>query len=240
MNHLLKIIRFYKLLKDDDLNAVNQIILIKDTQRKQIEINDLLFIYHLPNKTDECIYCLDWLYKEKLPLITIEINEVYYYIKQRVNPILNSHFEIINLSHTKGLFDIYNLKIINDFFPSFMILYNPVFHTHYDLGLIESPIIKKDGNSFYNNVYLVDWYLQTFLIKEREFELIKEEYIGFRKKYNYKNMSYLFFKRSNYFYLYFIVHKPDITPFEAIGYFTYFEEKESFLRLYSKAKEKLI
>ena len=102
MNHLLNIIRFYKLLKDDDLNAVNQIILIKDTKRKQIEINDLLFIYHQLDETSKCIYCLECLYKEKLPLITIEINEIYYYIKQRVNPILNMHFEITNLSHTTG------------------------------------------------------------------------------------------------------------------------------------------
>ena len=49
-------------LKDDDLNAVNQIILIKDTERKQIEINDLLFIYHQPDETLKCIYCLECLY----------------------------------------------------------------------------------------------------------------------------------------------------------------------------------
>ena len=121
-----------------------------------------------------------------------------------------------------------------------MIVFNPDFHLHYDLGLIESPIMKNDGNIFYNNVYLVDWHLQTYLIKEREFDLIKEEYIAFTRKYNYKNITYLFFKMSNYFYLYLIIHNTTISPFEAIGYFTIFDEKESFSSIYSKAKERLI
>ena len=197
MNHLLKIIRFYKLLKDSDLNAVNQVILIKDTNRKQIEINDLLFIYITPFVTYECMYCLDTLYKENLPLITMEINNVYYYIKQPVIPILNSHFQIINLGHTKGLFDIVNLKVINDLFPSFMILYNENIHHHYDLGLIDAPIIKKDGNLFFNNVYLIDWYLQTFLIKEREFNMLDDEYKTLKAKYNFQNITHLFFKRGS-------------------------------------------
>ena len=88
-------------------------------------------------------------------------------------------------------------------------------------------------------VYLVDWYLKTFLIKERDYDILLEEYNNFISKYT-TNKTYLFFKRGSYFYLYIIICDNNISEFEAIGFFTILDEKYSLSTLYNESINKLL
>lgn len=240
VNHLLKIIQFYKLLKENDKMAIDKIILNNVQNTKQVKIEDFIFNYHSNDiEENECRYCLDELYKHSLPLITIEIQNEYYFIKKPHTSILYSHFEINNLTHNNGLFELGKFKVINDLFPSYMIIYHDSNHFHFDLGLIESAVFNKDANHFFNNTYIVEWYLKTYLIKEKEFNDLLDEYNTISSKIPPSNKTYIFFKRGNKYYLYIIIHKDNISHFEAMGFFTILNEKSSLSYLYNCAKEKL-
>ena len=240
VNHLLKIIQFYKLLKENDKMAINKIILNNNLNSKQVKIEDFVFNYYSNDiEENECKYCLDELYKHSLPLITIEIQNEYYMIKQPHTSILYWHFEINNLKHHTGYFELDQFKMLNDLFPSYMILYHTNNHFHFDLGLIESAVFNKDANHFFNNTYIVEWYLKTYLIKEKDFNDLIDEYNTISSKIPTGNKTYAFFKRWNKYYLYIIIHSEKITPFEAIGFFTISDHKNSLSSIYNDALEKI-
>ena len=99
-----------------------------------------------------------------------------------------------------------------------MFISNKNSHDHFDIGIIEAPLLNQDATIHYNNTYLVDWYLTTFLIKEKDYNDLVDEYINITTKYNIINPTYLFYKRGNKFHLYIIIHNNSISSFEAIGY----------------------
>ena len=240
MNHLLKTIQFYKLLKESDTNAINTIIIKNKESPKQIKIQDFIFSYNSDVRIEtECDYCLEKLYTLSHPLITLEINNTYYYLKQPTLIQLYSHFEITNLSHTKGLLDFNSFKIINDLFPSFLVIYHNSNHKHFDLGLIDLPILNKDATHKFNNVYLVDWYLQTYFIKEKDFEDLFDEYNNLLSKLKPNCKTLLFYKKGNKFHLYMIMHNELISPFEAAGLFNITDEKNSLALTFDKALSKI-
>ena len=225
MKHLLKVIQFFKLLKVSDQEAVSSLIKEADNNyiekiTKQILITDLMFNDYLKyTKSEVCPFCFEALYKSVTPPIIINLNDKYFYIKPAKKEILTKHIEICNMSHTEGTFDINVLEKISSFFPSFMIIYSNNSHEHFNLGLIDAPILNRDASISFNNVYIIDWYLETYLIKEKDLDDLIDEYNSLNKKIENKNKTYLFFKRGNKFHLYIVIHKDTILSFEAIGLF---------------------
>ena len=225
MKHLLKVIQFFKLLKTSDQEAVSS--LIKEASNnyiekitKQIVIADLMFNEYLKcRKSEGCPFCFEALYESLTPPIIINLNEKYFYIKPAKKEILTKHIEICNMSHNEGNFDINVLEKISSFFPSFMIICSNNSHEHFNLGLIDAPILKRDANISFNNIYLIDWYLEAYLIKEKDWNDLIYEYSGLKDKIKDKNQSFLFYKRGNKYHLYIIIHNNLITVFEAIGFF---------------------
>ena len=242
MNHLLKFVQFYKMVKESDVLAIDKLIKESNVNfpLKQIKYNEFIFNC-LPNfkENETCPFCLENLYKIKNPLITIELNNEYYFLKIKENQILNQHFEISNLRHTDALFDINHFKFLLEIFPSFMVIYSRSNHTHYDLGLIDSPISNKDATQYFNNVYLVDWHLETYLIKEKDFDDLIDEYENLNKKISIKNKTYFSFKRGNKYYLYIIIHNENVTSFEALGIFNFENKYNSLSNLYNDGLNKI-
>lgn len=225
MKHLLKVIQFFKLLKISDQEAVSS--LIKEANNnyiekitKQILITDLIFNEYLDyTKNDICEHCFEAIYKSFTPPILLNLNDKYFYLKPAKREILHKHIEICNMSHIEGTFNINVLEKISSFFPSFMIIYVNSNHEHFNLGLIEAPILNKDASISFNNIYLIDWYLETYLIKEKDILDLFQEYKSLCQKIKDKNKTHLFFKRGNKYYLYTILHNNNISSFEAIGIF---------------------
>ena len=242
MNHLFKFVQFYKSVKENDVLTVEKLINSAKTSHplKQIKFNDFIFnYYHDVRGNEHCPFCFESLDKENNPLITFKLNNDYYYLKIKEIQILNKHIEISNIVHTNSLFDINNFKLLSEIFPSIMIVYTDSKHVHYDLGLIEAPILNRDATNTFNNVFLVDWILETYLIKEKDFLDLVDEYNNLNKKINDKNKTYIFYKRGNKYYLYTIIHNENITSFECIGFFNSLNENDSLSIQYNKALNRI-
>ena len=92
-------------------------------------------------------------------------------------------------------------------FPSFMIIYFEDNHNHFEAGLIDFPLLKQDASIYYEDIYLVDWYITTFLIKDNDLSNIIEQFNYLLDKHKTATPITIFFKRNSKYYLYVILKK---------------------------------
>ena len=102
-----------------------------------------------------------------------------------------------------------------------MIIYFEDNHNHFEAGLIDFPLLKQDASIYYEDIYLVDWYITTFLIKDNDLSNIIEQFNYLLDKHKTATPITIFFKRNSKYYLYVILKNScsTITTYEALGYF---------------------
>lgn len=229
MNHIIKIIQFYKNLKVKDVQTVTTLMDHTNktyyNQYKKIAIEKLNFlIYNEIIENDKCDYCFENIYNNNLEYIPICLNNRHFYLKPVKTQIFDVHITINDLIHTRVQIDDKTFLIMDDFikiFPSFMVVYSESEHNHFEAGLIDTPIIKQDANLYFEDIYLIDWYITTFLIKDNTIENIIAQYKMLKNKYKETSTILILFKRNNRLYLYVILKRKDfiISTYEAMGYF---------------------
>ena len=226
MNHLLKVIRFYKNLKTSDaLAAENYLdnLSILNNPIKTITAKDFHFLYFNEHKIyEDCCHCFNNIYNyPEVDYIPIKIKDRHFFIFPSINQIFKNHLLINDFIHLNNtcLNHIYYMKDILKLFTSSMILYSNTNHNHYEIGVIESPIFHKDATLIKDEIYKVDWYLPTFLIKDKDIETITENYHTLLKNDKDNNKILILLNRNNKFYLYIIFNKVSLTVYEALGIF---------------------
>lgn len=250
MNHLTKVIQFYKTLKESDVLAIEKII--KSVEEgyylkysKRIIIEDFIFNYYQENIEDEkCVYCFETIYNINLILIPLFLNGRYFYIKPKRRQVLNKHFEIIDFVHKTNSLNETMFSLFFEFtnlFPSFMIINSDTLHNHFEASLIDAPLFKQDATLLFDDVYLVNWHLTTLLIKDNDLKNIVDEYTNAIAKCKNPKHDVIFFKRNTKYYLYIILKSKNtqISTWEAIGVFDIKTNQNSLTNEFNNAKEKL-
>ena len=176
MNHLTNIIQFYKLLKNDDVSAVEKLISNVDsnyfhTPIKRIKIENIeLVFFNILNINQHIIdYDLASLYEYNIPFIPISLENRHFYLRPAKKQLLTNQIEVISITNN-------NMYIESDFFiyfekflllfPSYLICYQQDKHFYFEAGLIGGNLLNEDANHYMNETYLVEWYMNVFLIKE--------------------------------------------------------------------------
>ena len=178
MNHLLNIIKFYKSFKNNYLEAITTYLLRFNIFKpsKIIKTNDFNILY-FDNLyiTDDCAFCFKNVYSFNVVLyIPIEINNYHYFLIPSVNQIFNNHLLINDFIHKESTIEnqINTMHKILDTFPSLMTFYYESNHNHFELGEINCPLFNKDATLFKDEIYKVEWYLPTFLIKDNDIDVL--------------------------------------------------------------------
>ncbi len=227
MNHLLKIIKFYKSLKDNDLETITNYLsnfnIIKPN--KIITTTDFNILYFDNfHKDGDCNLCFNNIYtSNNHDYIPLEINDCHFFLTPSFNQIFTNHILINDFIHRETITknEILNMKELLNIFPLFMILSFKSNHYHYELGDITSPLFNKDATLFKDDIYKVEWYLPSFLIKDNDIETIILNFNTLNKKYQNYNSILILFKRFNKYYLYIIYQtNNNLNIYESIGLFT--------------------
>ena len=227
MNHLLNIIKFYKLFKNNYLEAITNYLSKTNTKKpiKIIKTNDFNILY-FDNLfiIDECAFCFKNVYSfNEVSYIPIEINNTHFFLIPSVNQIFNNHLLINDFIHKESTIEnqINNMKKILDLFPSLITFYYHSNHNHFELGEINCPLFNKDATLFKDEIYKVEWYLPTFLIKNNDINVLNINLNILNNTYkNYKQILILF-NRFDKYYLYVIYQTNDkLNVYESIGLFT--------------------
>ena len=273
MNHLIKIVNFYKLKKDCDIKAIkyffdlfDEAYYIKQSRTlKSLDFNFVFFPKKITNKLG-CPLCLDNIYSNKfLKIIPIYLYDRYFYIQPSNKQYISNHIVIIDLFHIPHKIDNITINYFLSFldeFPSFMICSNTNLngiggsindHLHYQAGIADMPLFHKDATMYEDEIYLVDWYLTTFLIKSDDKQIIKEKYEYLINKHQNEATSFnpVLFIRDNVYYLYMILRcaeeinihneytnfKIGIGVFEVMGHFILNEQTTPTLKMCEYAKK---
>lgn len=227
MNHLLNIIKFYKLFKNNYLEAITTYLLRFNIFKpsKIIKTNDFYILY-FDNLliSDDCDFCFKNVYTfNEVSYIPIEINNTHFFLIPKLNQIFNNHLLINDFLHKESTIEnqIKNIQKILDLFPSLMTFYYQSNHNHFELGEINSPLFNKDAALYKDGIYKVEWYLPTFLIKDNDINILNINFNILNNTYkNYKQILILF-KRFDKYYLYVIYQTKDkLNVYESIGLFT--------------------
>ena len=249
MNHIIKVMQFYKILRENDIYAVNYIFdytksIEYQINYKKISIEKLHFlIQHKTYENSNCKFCFNSIY-DNLFYIPLQLSNRYFYLKQAKIQIFDKHFEINDFVHSSFPFSNDTFIQMNEFiklFPSFMIIYYESSHHHFEAGLIDSPILKQDASICFEDIYLVDWYITTFLIKDNELSNVINQFNFLTEKYKTATPITIFFKRNNKYYLYVILKNSSstLTDYEAMGYFFLTETPQSLNQEFVYAINKL-
>jgi hypothetical protein len=227
VNHLLNIIKFYKLFKNNYLEAITTYILRFNIFKpsKIIKTNDFYILYfdNLYITTD-CAFCFKNVYNfNESSYIPIEINDSHFFLIPSINQIFNNHLLINDFIHKESTNknQINNMQKILELFPSLMTFYHESNHNHFELGEINSPLFNKDATFFKDEIYKVEWFLPTFLIKDKDINILNINLNILNNTYkNYKQILILF-KRFDKYYLYIIYQTNNmLNVYESIGLFT--------------------
>jgi len=255
MKELIKIINFYKERKISDIKCISSFIEGIDINyytkpTRTIKTNDFIFTLFAKkiNTNRNCPLCFENIYTNKyLKIIPIKLQNRYFFIQPSPKQYVSNHLVIIDFVHTSLIIDDKTIMYFYDFikqFPSFTITSNNNLegiggsireHIHYQAGIMDMPIFHRDATYYEDDIYLVDWYLTTFLIKSDDITLINEKYLYILKKYQNEVTSFnpVMFIRNEIIHLYLIVRcaeeinihneykwfKEGIGVFEAMGLF---------------------
>ena len=145
-------------------------------EHKTIIIENIIFLIcdNITQNAD-CPYCFKNIYNNYLTYIPLHLNDCHFYLKPSKLQIFNNHFEINDLIHERVQISDKTFIMMREFitlFPSFMIIYTESEHHRFVAGLIDSTILQQDASIYLEDIYLVDWYITTFLIKDYNFENI--------------------------------------------------------------------
>lgn len=275
MNHLIKVVNFYKIKKENDQKAVkyffeliNQDYYIKPTRSIKCQDFSFIFFPKTNNKLMNCPLCLENIYTNKhLKLMPIFLYDRFFLIQPSYKQYVNNHLVIVDLIHTPHKIDEKTINYFISFideFPSFIICSNTELsgisgsvnsHLHYQVGIFDMPIFHRDATYIEEELYNVDWYLETFLIKNTDKEIIKEKYLYLLNKYKNEATSFnpILFVRDKVYYLYLIIRcaeeinihnqykdfKVGIGVFEVMGHFILQEQTTPTLKMCELAKKML-
>ena len=275
MNHLIKIINFYKYKKESDKKAIKYLFELIDENyyikpTRTLKALDFSFIF-FPKKTTNkigCPLCLENIYTNKhLKIMPIYLYDRFFYVQPSNKQYVSNHLVIIDLIHTPHKIDNntinYFLSFVDEF-PSFLICANThlegiggsiIEHLHYQAGMFDMPIFHKDASMIEDDIYLVDWYLTTYLIKSPDKQIIQEKYEYLLEKYQNEVTSFnpILFLRNDEYYLYLILRcaeeinihnefkdfKVGIGVFEVMGHFILNDQTTPTLKICENAKRML-
>lgn len=260
MNHLIKVVNFYKIRKENDKKAINYFFdLISENyflkSTRTIKFQDFSFIFFSKKNIikNGCPLCVDNIYKnQNLKVMPIYLYDRFFIIQPSYKQYITSHIVIIDLIHIPHKIDNNTINYFISFvklFPSYFICANNHLdkiggsvneHLHYQAGIYDMPIFHKDAVLVEDDIYEVEWYLTTFLIKSESEEIIKEKYLYLLEKYQNEVTSFnpILFIRGNIYYLYMILRcaeeinihdeykdfKVGIGVFEVMGHFVLNEQ----------------
>lgn len=225
MNHLLKVIKFYKLLKDNDILAINYYL---------NSFNEILFpskaistadfnIYFFEKEIDDtsCEHCFINLYKyTDIYYLPFQIGKNYFFIMPSIRQVFKNHIIINDFIHQKTKLDLINIMLeISMSFNSFMILYTHSNHNHFELGTIESPLLHLDAVNIKDEIYSLKWNCPAFLIKDSDIKTIDDNFENLKKEFKNIDPIVIFFKRNNKYYLYVVFNTTTLSSYEVLGIF---------------------
>lgn len=275
MNHLINVVNFYKIKKENDKKAINYFYnLINENyfskSTRSIKCQDFSFIFFAKknNVKNGCPLCIDNIYKnEYLRFIPIYLYDRFFIIQPSFKQYINNHIVIIDLIHIPHKIDNKTIDYFLSFikqFPSFFICANNHLeniggsvneHLHYQAGIYDMPIFHKDAALIEDDIYEVEWYLKTFLIKSNNAEVIKEKYLYLLDKYQNEATSFnpVLFIRNEIYHLYMILRcaeeinihneykdfKIGIGVFEVMGHFILNEQSTPPSKMCDMAKKML-
>ena len=227
MNHLIKIVNFYKIKKESDVKAIKYYFDMIDKNyfiyhSRIVKTSNFYFIFFKKTlkKINYCPICIDNIYNNKyLKIIPIYLYNRYFFIQPSYKQYINMHLVIIDLIHIPHEINENTINYLFSFieqFPSFFICANTNLkniggsvneHLHYQAGISDMPLFHKDASLIEDDIYLVDWYLTTYLIKSSDKELIKEKYNHLLSKHQDEFTSFnpILFSRNEIYYLYLIL-----------------------------------
>lgn len=227
MNHLLNIIKFYKLFKNNYLEAITNYLSKSNTIKpiKIIRTNDFIILYFDDLFiTDDCAFCFKNVYSiNEVSYIPIEINNTHFFLIPSVNQIFTNHLFINDFIHNESIHEnkINNMQKILALFPSLMTFYYNSNHNHFELGEINCPLFNKDATLFKDEIYKVQWYLPTFLIKDNDINVLNINLNILNNTYKNHKQILILFKRFDKYYLYVIYQTNNkLNVYESIGLFT--------------------
>lgn len=240
MNHLIKNIKFYKDLKENDIKAISNLFDFDNI--KKIYYKDFIFIKTNQINQSNCSYCLENIYTDKIPYISIQLGNRYFYLNKAKYQIFEKEINIIDLIHFSNTNLMIDSFVIIDFFtyfPSFTLIINESIHNHLIASIMEAPILNKDATFMFNSTYKLNWYLNTFLITNNEFSEVLEDYQRLLNKYNIQKHNIIINKKNKKYYLYLIViPNEDISIYEACGVIVTSDLKINFDEIILKIKNK--
>ena len=197
----------------------------------------------------------------------IYLYDRFFYIQPSNKQYVSNHIVIIDLIHTKHKIDnntIHYFISFLDEFPSLIICANTdlegiggsiLEHLHYQAGIFDMPVFHKDASMIEDDIYLVDWYLTTYLIKSPDKQIIQEKYEYLLEKYQNEVTSFnpILFLRNDEYYLYLILRcaeeinihnefkdfKVGIGVFEVMGHFILNDQTTPTLKICENAKRML-
>ena len=186
MNHLINVVRFHKLKNKNSLDAINDFFTnideeyyIKPTRSIKTPQFNFIFFAKQNKKTNGCPLCFENIYINKyLKIMPLCLNNRFYFIQPSIKQYVKNHIVIIDFVH-------YDMKISEDIiltfydfikqFPHLVICSNTDLeniggsinkHQHFQAGIMDMPLFHQDATLIEEDIYLVDWYLTTFLIRD--------------------------------------------------------------------------
>ena len=273
MNNIINCYKFNKLLLENDKKAIDFFYSITDNSyfikpigKKYTE--DLSFIYFKKSeiKVEYCSLCICKLnYDNKFKVMPIYFNNKYFLLSFSNKQYVLNHLVVASLEHKKQTIDLITIKDFLEFtnlMPSFVICANTDLkncgasiknHLHYQIGLIKAPLFLADATEIEENLYQVNWYLKTFLIKTKDKDILLSlaEKLFNEYKSEYYSFNPIMYKRSDSYYLYLICRsnkdeyiakeyewfKKGIGVFEAMGIFILDDNNLSIFKQKEIAKE---
>jgi hypothetical protein len=273
MNNLIKVVQFYKIKNSNGFNAIESFFCdvdekyyIKPTRAIKTCEFSFIFFAKTNKKNLSCPICFENIYTNNLlKIMPLWINKRLFFIQPSIKQYVKYHLVIIDFTHHEMSIDKNTILNFYDFlkqFPTLTICSNTNLegiggsinsHLHYQAGVMDMPIFHKDAELIEDDIYLVDWYLTTFLIKDNDIIKINEKYLYLLDKYQNEATSFnpVMFFRNDTIYLYLILRcgeeinnhlkyvdfKQGVGVFEAMGHFILNEQTTSPPLLIELAKK---
>ena len=272
MNHLINVVNFYKLKKENDKKAIKYFFSLVDDNyyikpTRSIKCMNFSFIFFAKTnrKKTKCPLCFENIYENQfLKLMPIYLHNRLFIIQPSYKQYVENHLVVIDLVHTPHTIDKNTIDYFISFikqFPSYIICANTnidkiggsiLEHLHYQVGIFDMPIFHKDAIEIDDDIYEINWYLKTFLVKNCDYLIIKEKYLYLLEKFQNEATSFnpILFIRDGIYHLYMILRcaeeinihneyktfKVGIGVFEVMGHFILEEQTTPTLTMCELAK----
>lgn len=244
MNHLLKVIKFYKNLKANDFDAVKNYISDFTSITfpiKSVASNDFNILYFAKYNNTDCDYCFKQIYNHSQPFyIPIEIDNNHFFIFPAKYQIFQNHFLINDFIHREiKINKLDQMSELISIFPQMMFTSTDSLHNHFEAGIIDSPLFHLDAINIRDELYKINWFLPAFLIKDTDIKTIHYNYNSLIKEKKDQLTLLILFKRNNKFYLYIIFKNINFSNYEAMGIFILDSENSAIKQDFEQIKTKI-